>query len=142
MQDSPALEQRLIDALVRLRHAGPEPETPFERVGLTLSQYSYLETLDLHPGITLRELAALLRVAPPSASIAVRKLESAGYVTRAAARDDARRISLAPSTAGRALLYQARAFKTAKARLILSRLGQDEAAILVTLLERALDMEE
>jgi DNA-binding MarR family transcriptional regulator len=76
--------------------------------GLSPSQLSALTTVDNHGPITLGDLAAHERVAPPSITKVVSKLEAAELVHRQPDPTDRRVVRVALTPAGTALLRESR----------------------------------
>jgi DNA-binding MarR family transcriptional regulator len=85
----------------RLRQEGAGSE-------VTGSQFSALGSLDSHGTLTLGELSELERVTPPSMNRTVNALVRAGLVSRQAASDDRRKVGLALTDAGSALVRETR----------------------------------
>jgi DNA-binding MarR family transcriptional regulator len=81
--------------------------------GLTPSQLSALAVIEREGPLTLGALAEQERVAPPSITKVVAKLESIGLVARAVDAGDRRFVRVALTDAGRALLEESRQRKTA-----------------------------
>jgi DNA-binding MarR family transcriptional regulator len=81
--------------------------------GLSPSQQSALAVIANHGPLTLGALADLERVAPPSITKVVSKLECDGLVTRTPDPADRRVCRVATSPAGEALLEETRRRKTA-----------------------------
>ncbi|MGH9166049.1 MAG: MarR family winged helix-turn-helix transcriptional regulator [Acidimicrobiales bacterium] len=81
--------------------------------GLTPSQLSALAVIDHHGPMTLGELAEMERVAPPSVTKVVAKLETEGLVSRTSDPDDRRMARVATSEQGAALIAESRRRKTA-----------------------------
>lgn len=81
--------------------------------GLSPSQLSALAVIANHGPMTLGALAEQERVAPPSITKVVSKLESDGLVTRTSCPDDRRVCRVAVSPEGAALLDETRRRKTA-----------------------------
>src|SRR5438093_165647 len=81
--------------------------------GLSPSQLTALTTIEKHGPITLGALAEHERVAPPSITKVVAKLESAGLVTRAVAAEDRRVSRVVTTREGDALLRESRKRKDA-----------------------------
>jgi DNA-binding MarR family transcriptional regulator len=79
--------------------------------GLSLSQLSALTSIERHGPLTLGALAETERVAPPSITKVVAKLEELGYVTRQADPDDRRVARVTATDAGIGLLAQVRTSK-------------------------------
>ena len=80
--------------------------------GFTPSQLSALTTIDHHGPLTLGELAERERVAPPSISKAIAKLEAEGLIKRTSDPDDRRVSRVATTAAGDALIAESRRRKT------------------------------
>src|SRR5207237_152943 len=76
--------------------------------GLSPSQLSALATIEHHGPMTLGALADHERVAPPSITKVVAKLEAAGLVARELDRADRRVARVSTTAAGDALLAKAR----------------------------------
>ncbi len=85
-----------------------------------------LEEADHSPG----ELAAHERVTPPSMNRTLNGLEQAGFVARHPADDDARRVRVSITAAGRTLIAETRALRTAWFSRALADLTPDERAAL------------
>jgi DNA-binding MarR family transcriptional regulator len=81
--------------------------------GLTPSQLSALAVIEREGPLTLGALADHEKVAPPSITKVVAKLESIGLVARAVDPADRRFVRVALTDAGRALLEDSRQRKTA-----------------------------
>ena len=81
--------------------------------GLSPSQLSALAVISNHGPLTLGALAEHERVAPPSITKVVSKLESDGLVTRTPCPDDRRVCRVAISSDGAALVEESRRRKTA-----------------------------
>jgi len=78
----------------RLRQARPVGD-------ITIAQISALQSLDVAGALTPRELADVERVAPPTMTRIVARLEERGLVQRTPHPSDGRQVILAPSVAGR-----------------------------------------
>jgi len=81
--------------------------------GLTPSQLSALAVIEHHGPLTLGALAEHERVAPPSVTKVVHKLEADGFVLRTSDPSDRRITWVAPSERGIALVAESRRRKTA-----------------------------
>jgi DNA-binding MarR family transcriptional regulator len=93
--------------------------------GLSPSQHSALAVISNHGPLTLGALAEHERVAPPSITKVVSKLEAEGLVTRTADAADRRICRVAISAAGAALLEESRRRKTAWLTARVSELDPD-----------------
>src|SRR5690242_13138898 len=102
--DAAAIAGRLRLSVTRLsRVLRRQAET-----GLTASQLSALATVEHHGAMTLGALAEHERVAPPSVTKLVHKLESVGLLSRAASPDDGRVALVSLTDDGRELLAESR----------------------------------
>ena len=93
--------------------------------GLSPSQQSALAVIANHGPLTLGALAEHERVAPPSITKVVSKLESDGLVSRAPDPTDRRVCRVAISPTGEALLEESRRRKTAWLTARISQLDAD-----------------
>ncbi|MBA3652649.1 MAG: MarR family transcriptional regulator [Actinobacteria bacterium] len=103
--------------------------------GLSPSQLSILATIDTHGAMTLGELATHERVAPPSITKVISKLETAGLVTRSADAGDRRVTRVALTATGATLLRESRRRKDAWLANRLAQLGADDRARLAAALD-------
>ena len=104
--------------------------------GLTPSQLSALAAVANRGALTLRELADHERVAPPSITKVVAKLEADGLLARESDPTDGRVSRVRPTQAGEALLAETRQRKTAWLAARIHQLEPDEQRRL----EAALDV--
>jgi DNA-binding MarR family transcriptional regulator len=103
--------------------------------GHTPSQLSALATIDHHGPLTLGALADHERVAPPSITKVVAKLEADGLVVRATDADDRRVQRVSTTRAGRNLIAETRRRKTTWLTARIRELPPDEQARLVAALD-------
>jgi DNA-binding MarR family transcriptional regulator len=106
------------------------------RLGISGAQLFVLRKLAEVPGQSLNELATRTFTHQSSVSVVVTRLVSRGLVSRTAAREDARRVVIALTPEGRALLQ--RAPEPLQARLVagLKRLSPGERRALARGLEK------
>jgi DNA-binding MarR family transcriptional regulator len=97
-----------------------------ETLGVTSTQVTLLWQVREHPGLSLRDLAQLERISPPSLSGHVDRLEGAGLIRRVRSEDDRRRVGLELTDDGARLLRRVRARRTTWLAARLSGLGPDE----------------
>lgn len=94
-----------IDAFRRIVQALRSSSRDAERrVGLTAAQLFALQQLAAHPGVSVNELAAHTFTHQSSVSVVVSRLVERKLVAKVASRDDRRRVRLAITDAGRAVL--------------------------------------
>jgi len=91
-----------IRAIVRtLRLSGRAAE---QSLGVNAAQHFVLQKLGEEPANSLAELASRTRTDPSSVSVVVSRLVARGLVSRESSAEDARRVTIALTPAGRALL--------------------------------------
>jgi DNA-binding MarR family transcriptional regulator len=95
-------------------------------LGVTGGQVSLLVQIKRHPGIGVRELAALERVSPAAMSGAVDRLERAELIRRQAHPVDRRRQGLTVTPAGERVLRAVKRRRTAWLATRLERLSPEE----------------
>jgi DNA-binding MarR family transcriptional regulator len=105
---------------------------------ITLSQFSALATVDRLGPLSLKELADVERVTPPSMTRISTCLEERGLVVRTVDAADRRVARLATTDAGRLLLEKTRSRRDAYLALRMQSLAAEERATL----ERALPILE
>jgi DNA-binding MarR family transcriptional regulator len=125
------LANELRPLLIRL---GRELRKETADLGVTGGQVTMLYLISEHPGIGLRELADHERVATPTASGLIDRLERARLVHRVRSQTDRRRVGLTITPAGRRKLAAVRARRTAWLTERLERLAPAQRAAI----ERAL----
>jgi DNA-binding MarR family transcriptional regulator len=106
---------------------------------VTASQISALATIAKHGEVSLGELAAIERIAPPSMTRIAARLEEQGLVERRVDASDRRVARVAVSSAGEALLAETRTRRDAFLAARLQDFTQEEQDLLaaaVPLLER------
>jgi DNA-binding MarR family transcriptional regulator len=112
--------------------------------GATPSMLSALSSIERLGPLTIGEVAAVERVAPPTMTAIVSRLEAAGLVAREADPEDRRVSRVNLSRAGRALMERSRSLKTAYlARKLRTMDERDRAALRrgVGIIERLLEDE-
>lgn len=113
-------------------------DTQEVQVTLTPSQISVLSAIHARGSITLGELAEGERVAPPSITRMVSRLEEAGYVERSTDPGDARVCRVATTARAEEILSEAR---RRKAEWLLQRMDRLAGADRRTLLDALEAME-
>lgn len=100
------------------------------------SQKRILVVLSQSGAITQSELTERLGIQPGSASEVLRKLESAGLITRAQSEADKRTTDVRLTEAGEAAAQEAYAQRMARNAQMFAFLSEQEKAALLALLER------
>lgn len=123
---SVAVANKLRPVLLHLnRHLRREAQTQ----GISAGQISLLASIESHRGIGVKELADREGMAAPSVCTAVDRLQAAGYVTREReSSGDRRRVGLATTPEGTALLRRVRSRRTAWLAARLQALTAEERA--------------
>jgi DNA-binding MarR family transcriptional regulator len=130
--DATTLANELRPVLLRLAR---ELRKETEQLGVTSRQVTLLWLVRLHPGMSLRELAAEERISAPALSGHVDRLEKAGLLARVRDEGDRRRVGLQLTEGGERLLRSVRARRTTWLADRLRGLDDDELAAL----ERAIE---
>jgi DNA-binding MarR family transcriptional regulator len=114
-----ALRESITRVNRRLRQTRPIGE-------LTVAQISTLQSLDGAGALTPRELADVERVAPPTMTKIVARLEERGLVVRVPHPTDGRQVILSPSAEGRRLTASYRRSRDEWLAQRLAKLTPDE----------------
>lgn len=124
--DTIAVANKLRPVLLHLnRHLRREAQSQ----GTSASQISLLAGIEGNPGIGIADLASREGMAAPSVCTAIDRLQAAGYVTRIRENTgDRRRVGLAVTADGTALLRRVRSRRTAWLASRLQALTPDELA--------------
>jgi DNA-binding MarR family transcriptional regulator len=121
--DTTELANRLRPVLLKLNR---ELRREIHSLGVTSGQVSLLVQIKVHPGIGVRELAALERISVPGMSKFVSRLEEAGLVVRAPVGTDRRRVGLTLTPAGHRVLRSVRSTRTAWLSARLGTLDEEQ----------------
>jgi DNA-binding MarR family transcriptional regulator len=121
--DPTVLANRLRPVLLQLNR---QLRREIHSLGVTGGQVSLLVQIKYHPGIGIRELAALERMSVPGMSKFISRLEEAGLVQRAPVEGDQRRVGLTLTAAGHKVLRSVKSRRTAWLAARLRDLGPDE----------------
>jgi DNA-binding MarR family transcriptional regulator len=108
--DPTVLANRLRPVLLQLNR---QLRREIHSLGVTGGQVSLLVQIRYHPGIGIRELAALERMSVPGMSKFISRLEEAGLVQRAPVEGDQRRVGLTLTVAGQKVLRSVKSKRTA-----------------------------
>ena len=106
------------------------------KMGISLAQLFVLQQLTERPAESLNELAERTATHQSSVSVVVRRLVERGLVSRTSSSTDRRRIEIAVTPAGSALLEDAPTTIQTQLMTALRRLSRDEQNTLAGLLER------
>jgi DNA-binding MarR family transcriptional regulator len=121
--DPTVLANRLRPVLL---HLNRQLRREIHSLGVTGGQVSLLVQIKYHPGIGIRELAALERISVPGMSKFISRLEEAGLVQRAPVEGDQRRVGLTLTPAGHKVLRSVKSRRTAWLAARLRDLEPDE----------------
>jgi DNA-binding MarR family transcriptional regulator len=121
--DPTVLANRLRPVLL---HLNRQLRREIHSLGVTGGQVSLLVQIKYHPGIGIRELAALERISVPGMSKFSSRLEEAGLVQRAPVEGDQRRVGLTLTPAGQKVLRSVKSKRTAWLASRLRDLDPDE----------------
>jgi DNA-binding MarR family transcriptional regulator len=109
-----------------LLHLNRQLRHEIHSLGVTGGQVSLLVQIKFHPGIGIRELAALERMSVPGMSKFISRLEDAGLVQRAPVAGDQRRVGLTLTPAGHKVLRSVKSRRTAWLSARLRELDPEE----------------
>jgi DNA-binding MarR family transcriptional regulator len=109
-----------------LLHLNRQLRREVHSLGVTGGQVALLVQIKFHPGIGIRELAALERISVPGMSKFTSRLEEAGLVQRAPVAGDQRRVGLTLTAAGQKVLRSVKSKRTAWLASRLRDLDPDE----------------
>ena len=129
----------LPDALLRLARVLRRHTNPVRRGELTQEQYWLLRQLGRRGPLKVGQLAAGLGLTPSSVTLACKRLERDGFVSRDRQADDERVVLVALTPHGRQQLADWRQRRHDEAALLLARLSPAEQDQLQHLLGRVLD---
>ena len=121
--DPTVLANRLRPVLL---HLNRQLRREVHSLGVTGGQVALLVQIKFHPGIGIRELAALERISVPGMSKFSSRLEEAGLVQRAPVEGDQRRVGLTLTAAGQKVLRSVKSKRTAWLASRLRDLDPDE----------------
>jgi DNA-binding MarR family transcriptional regulator len=121
--DTTTIANRLRPVLLQLNR---QLRREIHSLGVTGGQVSLLVQIKYHPGIGMRELAALERISVPGMSKFIARLEEAGLVERAPVEGDQRRVGLSLSDQGEKVLRSVKSKRTAWLSARLRELDPDE----------------
>ena len=127
--DVTGLSDHLRPVMLKLsRHLRREAQ----KVGISALDAQLLGIIRKHPGLGVSELAALEQMSRPAMSVHVKRLEAAGWLTRAADEPDAdrRRVRLALSGEGMRALDAVRRTRNDWLEARLARLTEEERTAL------------
>jgi DNA-binding MarR family transcriptional regulator len=88
---------------ILIENEGSEPGSMPGFPDITINQYFYLQAIHRNENITLTELARIIGVSKPSATAAVTRLISDGFVIRTRSTTDQRKFFLSLSAKGQAV---------------------------------------
>jgi DNA-binding MarR family transcriptional regulator len=140
--DPTVLANRLRPVLL---HLNRQLRREIHSLGVTGGQVSLLVQIKYHPGIGIRELAALERISVPGMSKFISRLEQAGLVQRAPVEGDQRRVGLSLTPAGHKVLRSVKSKRTAWLSARLRGLDPEELEAIDAAIEplaRLLEAEE
>jgi DNA-binding MarR family transcriptional regulator len=121
--DPTVLANRLRPVLLQLNR---QLRREIHSLGVTGGQVSLLVQIKYHPGIGIRELAALERMSVPGMSKFISRLQESGLVQRAPVEGDQRRVGLTLTGQGQKVLRSVKSKRTAWLAARLRELRPDE----------------
>ncbi len=115
---------------------------PLQDSVVTMPQLTLLDWVAESPGSGIQDIADGLGLTAPTVSVGVRRLEAAGLLERRPDPKDGRAIQTFLTAPGQILHERARAFRREKTQRLLTGLTAAEGAMLLALLEKAINSAE
>lgn len=115
---------------------------PLQDSVVTMPQLTLLDWVAESPGSGIQDIADGLGLTAPTVSVGVRRLEAAGLLERRPDPKDGRAIQTFLTAPGQILHERARAFRREKTQRLLTGLTAEEGAMLLALLEKAINSAE
>jgi DNA-binding MarR family transcriptional regulator len=108
------------------------------RISLTIREMHLIECVGLNgdDGKTLSEIADYLRVARPSVTVAVNKLERKGYLTKNSCDKDGRVIHVTLTREGRKVYLYHNRYHMSMIHEIENEFGEEEQAVLIRVIAK------
>jgi MarR family transcriptional regulator, organic hydroperoxide resistance regulator len=131
-------QERLVEDLLLLSRL----IRPLRRADMTPEQYWFLRHLRRTGPLSLGELAHALGITTGSATVASKRLEKAGLLTRVRRADDERVVLVSLTEQGQALIDEWRRQKREAIAQLLGVLNPDEQQELQSMIERLLEAAE
>ncbi len=129
-------ERQLIDLLKKLMDMGAG-QPPAAKLGLSPTQVSILDQIQLNRELSVNKLSAALNLSPPTVSVAVKKMEENGYIRKSINNTDARVTNLTLTEKAKILHKQIEDYRLKKVKKLLTNLKDKEQEDFLLLLEKA-----
>jgi DNA-binding MarR family transcriptional regulator len=130
---------RLTESLMIFWRALHRLSNPIDQGEITAQQFWLLRHLNLHDASSIGELATALGISQSSATIACKRLEKAGLVTRRRCADDERVVRVSLTEAGHQQIATWRARRREMVERFISPLDQHERDELQRVLDHVLN---
>ena len=140
-QIKPPAEARFAELMKRVRRLGLDSLNAAESAA-SPAQMTLIDWIAAHPGCGVQDIAAGLRLAPPTISISVKRMQQNGVVERKPDPADARAVQFTLTRRGQDIYDMHQAYQKRKFQQLLSGLSPQEQETLIALLERALQSAE
>lgn len=141
VQEKSRAEERFAYLMKRVRRLGLDSLNS-EEGAASPAQMTLIDWIALNPGCGVQDIADGLRLAPPTVSIGVKKMELNGIIERKPNPSDARSVQFFLTLRGQEIYNQHQAYQKRKFRQLLSGLSPQEQETLIELLERAVQSAE
>jgi DNA-binding MarR family transcriptional regulator len=128
--------EKFLHLMDRLRQVGPQTAPP-KAANISPSQLAFIIFIASNPGCGILAIATGLKLSKPTVSIGVSQLEEAGFLSRQSDPQDGRAVQLFLTRKGQQLHDRTHEFRCRKFVRLLSGLGPQERATLLTLLEKS-----
>lgn len=141
MNASPDLAEQLMNLSFRLARQMRKRMTSAAK-DVNLVQVHAMAMVDEHEGITMKELAAQLKITSPSATSFVQRLVAAGCVERFTDPRNRKQIHLRLTAAGRKLLAAKKEERMLIMRGLISQIEEKDRAELIRIFTRLVEAAE
>jgi DNA-binding MarR family transcriptional regulator len=132
---------QLLDLFERLRTHALD-QHPLHNSEVTMPQLALLDMIAESPGAGIQDIADGLGLTAPTVSVGVRRLELVGLLERRPDPQDGRALQIYLTPQGRSLHDRARDYRRRKMQRLLAGLTTEEGAMLLALLEKAVNATE
>ncbi|SCJ44005.1 transcriptional regulator Hpr [uncultured Clostridium sp.] len=130
---SQQLNNLLVDSYRALQKVEEKMVKGTQSIDLSISEMHMLEITGKYgeEGCTISDLAQELQITLPSVTVAIKKLERKGYVQKIKSEQDARRVHVVPTRAGRRMNAVHRYFHEQMVRAFIREISEEEKPTLL-----------
>jgi len=130
-------ERVLINLLKKLMDSGAG-QPPASQIGLSPTQINIIDLIHIEGRISVQKLSKSLHLSPPTVSVAVKKMETEGFILKDPDKNDARIINIQLTNKALLLYNEIEQYRLDKVEKLLSNLDSPEQTQFLQLLNKAL----